>query len=67
MSKTSSAVKRKYNEKTYSRFTADLRKEDYEFIESLRGDMSRAAFLKFLVSRYAKELGKELPPEIEEE
>ena len=56
MGKTSSAVKRKYNEKTYKRFTADLRIEDFERIEELRGNMSRAEFLKFLVSKYAKSL-----------
>ncbi len=56
MGKTSSAVKRKYNEKTYKRFTADLRIEDFERIEELRGDMSRSEFLKFLVGKYEKEL-----------
>ena len=56
MGKTSSAVKRKYNEKTYKRFTADLRIEDFEKIEELRGNMSRAEFLKFLVSKYEKSL-----------
>lgn len=56
MGKTSSAVKRKYNEKTYKRFTADLRIEDFERIEELRGNMSRAEFLKFLVSKYEKSL-----------
>ena len=48
MSRTSTAVKRKYNEKTYSRFVADLRKEDYEKIEQARGEMSRAQFLLML-------------------
>lgn len=48
MSRTSSAVKRKYNEKTYSRFVADIRKEDYEEIEQARGEMSRAQFLLML-------------------
>ena len=49
MSKTSTAVKRRYNEKTYQRWYADLRKEEYEQIEKLRGDMSRAKFLKMLI------------------
>lgn len=48
MSRTSTAVKRKYNEKTYSRFYADIRKEDYEAIEQARGEMSRAQFLLML-------------------
>ena len=49
---TSTAVKRKYNQKTYKRFIADLRIEDFEKIEKLRGDMSRAEFLKMLVDKY---------------
>lgn len=48
MSGTSSAVKRRYNEKTYSRFVADIRKEDFEAIEEARGEMSRAQFLLML-------------------
>lgn len=48
MSKTSTAVKRKYNEKTYSRFYADIKKEDFEAIEQARGEMSRAQFLLML-------------------
>lgn len=54
MSKTSSEVKRRYNAKTYSRWTADLRNEDFEAIESLRNDLnlSRAQFLKMLVAGY---------------
>ena len=54
MSNTSSAVKRRYNEKTYSRFTADIKKDDFERIESLRGDMSRSAFLLMLVDEWQK-------------
>lgn len=46
MGKTSTEVKRRYNEKTYKRWFADLRKEEFERIEILRGEMSRAAFLK---------------------
>ena len=49
MGKTSTAVKRRYNEKTYTRWYADLRNEDFEKIESLRGEMSRAKFLKMLL------------------
>lgn len=45
---TSTAVKRRYNDKTYTRFFADLRNEDYaeinEFIQS-RG-WSKADFIK---------------------
>lgn len=52
MSKTSTAVKRRYNAKTYTRFVADLRNEDFEKIEELRGDLSRAQFLKKLVEFY---------------
>lgn len=56
MSKTSTAVKRKYNEKTYKRWFADLRNEDFEQIEKIREGMSRAEFLKMLVEKYKKEL-----------
>lgn len=52
MGKTSTEVKRRYNEKTYQRWFADLRKEDFEKLEQLRGEMSRAAFLKQLLALY---------------
>lgn len=52
MGKTSTEVKRRYNSKTYKRWFADLRIEDFEKIESLRGEMSRAEFLKLLVKQY---------------
>ena len=55
MGKTSSAVKNRYNAKTYSMWTAALRKEDFEKIEALRGEMSRAQFLKMLVEKYAND------------
>lgn len=50
MGKTSTEVKRRYNAKTYTRWSVDLRNEDFERIEALRGDMSRSQFLKFLIS-----------------
>ena len=54
MSKKSTEVKRRYNAKTYTRWTADLRNEDNEVIESLRSELglSRAQFLKMLVNFY---------------
>jgi len=52
MSKTSTASKRKYNDKTYKRWTVDLRNEDFEKIEALRGELSRSQFLKKLISLY---------------
>lgn len=52
MSKTSTAVKRRYNDKTYTRWTVDLRNEDFEKIEAMRGDLSRAQFLKKLIAFY---------------
>ncbi len=58
MGRTSSAVKNRYNKKTYSQWSAALRKEDFERIEQLRGEMSRAAFLKMLVEKYSSELEK---------
>lgn len=52
MGKTSTAVKRKYNAKTYTRWSVDLRNEDFETIEALREKMklSRSQFLKALIS-----------------
>lgn len=52
MGRTSTEVKRRYNEKTYKRWAADLRNEDYSRIEALRGEMSRAKFLKTLIDFY---------------
>lgn len=52
MSKTSTAVKRRYNDKTYTRWAVDLRNEDFEKIETMRGDMSRSQFLKMLITHY---------------
>ena len=52
MSKTSTEVKRRYNEKTYKRWFADLRAEDFDRVEALRGAQSRAQFLKQLVEFY---------------
>lgn len=54
MGKTSTEVKRRYNDKTYTRWAVDLRKEDYEKIEVLRGDLSRSQFLKKLIDNYYK-------------
>lgn len=55
MGRTSSEVKNRYNKKTYSQWSAALRKEDFERIERLRGEMSRPAFLKMLVEKYCQE------------
>ena len=52
MGKTSTEVKRKYNDKTYKRWFADLREEDFARAETLRGDLSRAQFLKKLMDYY---------------
>lgn len=49
---TSTAVKRKYNEKTYKRFYADIKIAEFEELEKLRGDLSRADFLRKLVRLY---------------
>ena len=54
MSKTSTASKRKYNEKTYKRWLVDLRIEDFEKIEKLRGDLSRSQFLMKLVELHSE-------------
>jgi len=49
---TSSAVKRKYNEKTYKRWTSDIKNEEFDKIEEIRAQsgLSRSEFLKMLVS-----------------
>lgn len=52
MSKTSTEVKRRYNSKTYKRWGVDLRFEDFDRLEELRGELSRAAFLKKLLETY---------------
>lgn len=56
MGKTSTQAKRRYNDKTYKRWFADLRTEDFERIEALRGEMSRAAFLKKAVTALEKDM-----------
>lgn len=53
MGKTSTDVKRRYNEKTYKRWFADLRIEEFERVERLRGEMSRAQFLHRLIESYS--------------
>lgn len=55
MSKTSTEAKRRYNSKTYKRWSADLRLEDFSRLEDLRGELSRAAFLKKLLQMYETE------------
>lgn len=52
MGYTSTAVKSRYNAKTYTRFECSLRNEDFAKIDSMRGGLSRAAFLKHLVAVY---------------
>lgn len=52
MGKTSTEVKRRYNNKTYTRWAVDLRNEDFKKIEALRGELSRAQFLKKLIAAY---------------
>lgn len=51
MGYTSTAVKQKYINKTYSQWAVRLRNKDFEIIEKLRGEtgLSRAEFLKMLV------------------
>lgn len=57
MGATSTASKRKYNDKTYKRWAVDLRFEDYDRIEQARGELSRAQFLKKLLDLYGKSQG----------
>lgn len=52
MGYTSTAVKAKYNKKTYKPYSCQLRNEVFDEIESLRKEtgLSRAEFLKMLVN-----------------
>lgn len=54
MGYTSTDVKRRYNEKTYTRWYMSLRNEDFEEIEKVRNELnlSRAEFLKMLFKNY---------------
>ena len=52
MSKTSTEVKRRYNAKTYTRWAVDLRNEEFERVEALRGELSRSQFLKMLIDAW---------------
>ena len=59
MGYTSTAVKQKYIDKTYSQWSVKLRNEVFEEIEDIRETtgLSRAEFLKMLVNeKYGKEL-----------
>ena len=60
MGKTSSAVKRRYNAKTYRNWTAALKFEFYDELEAAKGSMSRPEFLKVLLDSYkaSKEPGE---------
>ena len=51
MGYTSTAVKERYNKKTYTNWQVKLRNEVFEEIESIREEtgLSRAEFLKMLV------------------
>lgn len=52
MSKTSSAVKNRYNAKTYKEFRAMIKIAEFEEVEKLRGEKSRAEFFRELVKLY---------------
>lgn len=49
---TSSAVKRRYNAKTYKRMEISLRFEEFDEFENLRGEMSRAEFIRQLMANW---------------
>lgn len=56
MGYTSTAVKARYNKKTYKQFNAPLRNEEFEKIETEREKlgMSRAEFIRFLYAEWKK-------------
>lgn len=49
---TSTAVKERYNKKTYSQWNVKIRKEEFEVIEKIREEagLSRSELLKMLIS-----------------
>lgn len=57
MGYTSSAVKRRYNKKTYKTWSCALRIADFDIIDEIKEglNMSRPEFLKLLVTNYLKE------------
>lgn len=59
MGYTSTAVKERYNKKTYTNWQVKLRKDVYSEIEQIREEtgLSRAEFLKMLINdKYSKDL-----------
>lgn len=62
MSKTSSAVKNRYNAKTYTPWRASLKKDYFAEVEELRKStgLSRPEFLQMLVDIYLKKEFEEL-------
>lgn len=54
MGKTSSAVKRKYNDKTYTSWRAALKNDFFSYVEKIREQtgLSRPEFLKMLLDYY---------------
>ena len=50
--RTSTAVKRRYNQKTYKRVIADLKFDEYDEFARLRGEMSRAEFIRQLMANW---------------
>lgn len=54
---TSTAVKQRYIDKTYTEYRCKLRNADFDRIDRLRGEMSRSAFLLMLVDEYEQAHG----------
>ena len=54
--RTSSAVKQRYNEKTYTQWNCMLKKEEFAEMEALRKSLglSRREFLLMLAKRYTE-------------
>lgn len=54
MGKTSTAVKRKYNAKTYTSWRVDLKNDFFSYVEKIREQigLSRPEFLKMLLDYY---------------
>ena len=55
MSKTSTAVKQRYLDKTYKQWSVRLKPDLYELVEKARGELSRAEFLAVLVEKYCSD------------
>lgn len=60
MGHTSTAVKRKYNNKAYKRFNAEIKPELFERLETYRNEkgLSRSQFLQLAIDKLEEDINK---------